>query len=144
MLQSIRNRLCGRSALTPSASGQPEIFTVDFTGHDGASFVKAGAAKSLTFSRAAGGTWYPWFIIDGVQSDPVTGTQGLQCPESVTASDSDMLQSFIDNGSFDIAGDWTVSVNGLILTFTSVANGARVDAHDIDTGMTITTTQQGS
>ncbi len=61
------------------------------------------------------------------------------------AGADDATADFLASAMDDIVDSaWAIAAVGDTVTMTDSANGARLDAADVDTGFTITTTQQGS
>lgn len=135
----------GSTSVTP----QPEIFTVNFTGKTGADFeVGDNPAKSYLFSVASPpstDTYYQWFFVDGdTATDPSSGSVGVETDINDFDTASDLASAAASAINTQISSSWTAVAVGSIMTVTAASNGARQDAADIDTGLTITTTQQGA
>lgn len=122
---------------------QKQIFIINLNGVDRDALINT--AKSFTFGRPAGGTFYIYFG----GSDPSTGTEGRSVDYSGGASAADVaaavatqINNFSGVNGFD--GGTVYSPDAGILVVEYEDTGVQTAPVDIDTGLTITVTQTGS
>lgn len=135
------------AAQSAGVTPQPEIFTLDFNGKDGDWFLNGGSGatgRSMLFYSSDTTSNYPWFNVNnGDNSDPSSGNNGIEI-NSLGALDTDTqaAQSYADAVTGD--GKYTCVRSGKIVTCTAVDNGSKINAVDVDFGITPITTQQGA
>lgn len=128
------------------SAGQPEIFTVDFTGKTGLDFATAGDGLGFTFADVTSlpsvSTIGPWFQT-GTENEPGFGDQKLEVSVSALDNATALASGFKSAVDGGVTG-WTASRIGAVVTMTATVNGNLQDAADVDSGLTIITTQQGA
>ncbi len=132
------------SASYPAEGGltpQPEIFTIQCAGHDADSYT--GGVAYFLFWLAAGQTYEGWLNWDSQFSPPGVGTVSVEMALTPGGTADDVAEVIRDR--IDALPEWSATRSGTLVTVTASSTGVRTpDAVDVDTGLTITTTQQGS
>lgn len=122
---------------------QREFFKVDFNSVPDLSAI-TGIGASFTFGRPAGGTYYTW--LGG--SDPASGTEGI---DSGTVGTADEYATYVATRLNSLGGPYQAvnagsvySPDAGILVVKYINEGPQTNVTDIDTGLTMSVTQQGS
>lgn len=121
----------------------PQITTVDFTGLSGANFVTGSAGKGFTLPSTGTTVFGIWFNT-GTETPPTLS--GATTYVSVTISATATASAIATALKTTIAGTavWTTSSTGAVTTLTSNALILQSNAADVNTGATITVTQEGA
>lgn len=130
-------------------AGVVEITEIDFAGLSGADFITATSGLSIRlYQRGTGGSPESvrcWFNT-GTESQP-SESPALEIPISVIDGAGALagnLATVLDAASVNGGYGWSASASGTVVTITDEEAGARIDADPLDSGTTITVTQQGA
>lgn len=122
-----------------SASDLPEITTVacvaDVGGSLGGTYFTLNAANDLV-------KYYVWFNVDDASTDPApSGLVGIEVPIAEDDSDDDVAAALA--AALDAVPDFGAAAVNEVVTVTNAADGVTSNAADVDSGVSITVTQQG-
>ena len=127
----------GDRILVKNQGALSEIATVDTTGGTPAGL--SGKYFTLDSTTTA---YYVWFDTDNGSVDPAPGGKTAIEVDIATGDTTGVIATKLQ-AALDAEGDFSAAVLGNVVTATVVATGPAVNAADINTGLSLATTQQG-